>query len=129
MVTDDSVKTRAKLIDILRCFAEFSEIYESSNGWEAIEAFKQKPVDVVIIDIVMPIMDGIQTLKELKSLDPGLLVVVISSLHQKEILYQSLESGADQYILKPLEFDVIQSTLENVLGRSLTLTCKPITNG
>jgi two-component system, chemotaxis family, chemotaxis protein CheY len=129
IIADDSVKTLAKLSQILHSFVEIADVYEASNGWEALELFKKKPVDLVIIDIVMPIMDGLQALKELKILDPGVLIIVISSLNQKELLYQAIESGADQYIIKPLESDVIRASLENLLGRELTLNSSAISHG
>jgi two-component system, chemotaxis family, chemotaxis protein CheY len=121
IVADDSAMTRSKLVTLLRQIKEISEIEEVPNGWEAVELFKRKPAHIVTMDIVMPIMDGIDALKEIKALDSAAIVIMVSSLNQKDVLFKTLEMGADHYILKPFTLEGIKTAIENSLGVDLSI--------
>lgn len=87
----------------------------ASNGLEAIKKYKECSPDLVIMDIVMPQMGGIQTLILLKKIDPKVVVVMTSSLSGKDKIFECAKAGASHYILKPFEEDKVLEVLAKVL--------------
>jgi DNA-binding NtrC family response regulator len=73
------------------------------NGNEAVEMLKNEPVDAVIIDIKMPRMDGIETIRRMKAVRPGLKVLVSSGYKSVETAQEAVAAGASDYIVKPFE--------------------------
>jgi YesN/AraC family two-component response regulator len=79
------------------------ELYFAQNGDEAVDILKHNPVDVVIIDIKMPRMDGIETMRKLKAVRPGVKLLVSSGYKSVETAQEAVGAGASYYIVKPFE--------------------------
>lgn len=96
LIVDDNEKIRLVFRTLLKEF----DIYEASNGKECIDVYKYHKPDLVLMDILMPEMDGINTTKELLKIDPDAKIVAISaySEHAEEIL----KAGAREVLSKPL---------------------------
>ncbi|MFZ5596951.1 MAG: response regulator [Bacillota bacterium] len=113
LICDDSLLVRKKLKeDLEQCGCE---ILEASEGQAAIDMYKEHKPELVFMDIVMPVQDGIMALKEIKDHDPGARVVMVSSSGTQSHLKRALEAGADDFIQKPWEKTQIIAILGKVL--------------
>ena len=75
------------------------------NGEEALQMLEQNPVDVVMLDVKMPGMDGIQTLREIKTRYPMIEVIMLTAHASMEVAIQGMELGAFDYLMKPVDID------------------------
>jgi two-component system response regulator HydG len=81
------------------------------NGVQALEQVRQQVFDLVLCDIRMAEMDGIETLKEIKTLNPSIPVLIMTAYSSVDTAVEALKSGALDYLIKPLDFDKLQQTL------------------
>jgi len=86
-------------------------ILEAGNGEEALEIFQLQRPDLVLLDVNMPIMDGLETLKKLKAIDPDCVVVMLTSLANRQTIEDALRLGAANYIRKDTPKEEIAKTL------------------
>lgn len=93
-------------------------VQSAANGVQAVENIREGPFDVVLMDIRMPDMDGITALKGIKSYNPAVPVVLMTAYSTVESAVEALKSGAYDYLLKPLDFDVLKLTLGRTLEHS-----------
>jgi two-component system chemotaxis response regulator CheY len=114
LIVDDSPILRKSLRTILEKNG-FTVSGEAANGVEAFKLFKESKPDLVTIDILMPQMGGIETLRFLKGLDPDVKAVMVSSLSEKEKVVECAKAGASHYILKPFDEGKVLEVLEKVL--------------
>lgn len=114
LVVDDSYIMRMKIKTMLSS-AGHDVVGEAVNGEQAIIEYTQKQPDVVTMDISMPVMDGISSLRMILSKFPKARVIVISALDKKNMVLSALESGARNYILKPIDEIKLIKVIESVL--------------
>jgi two-component system chemotaxis response regulator CheY len=115
LVVDDSMAVARQLTKMLEEFGGYQVVGHAKNGAEAVKLFKTLQPDLVLMDIVMPMMDGIQSLRTLMRLDPGAKVVVVSSVGgvgQK--VEEAIRLGAQNVISKPFEAEKVRSILDGV---------------
>jgi len=94
-------------------------IGEASNGEEVLKLAKNSPADVYIIDITMPVLDGVETIKRLKGIDPKSKIVVLSMHDERAFVEKALQYGANSYILKEdAAEEIIRAIREVHMGRS-----------
>ena len=98
LIAEDNEKMRTMLKDIVSKY--FSEIYECSDGEEACELYKQNKPDWTLMDIEMPVMDGIAATKKITQSNPDAKVIIVTSYDSKVLRENAKEAGAIQYILK-----------------------------
>ena len=89
---------------------------EAKNGMEAVKQFMQTKPDVVILDITMPDMDGIEAMRYIKSLDPKAKVIVCTALVHQKMVATAIESGAHGFIVKPFNEERLIKIVERVCG-------------
>lgn len=116
LVCDDSLLIRRQLKDALEKMGGFT-IYQASNGQEAVDIYKKEAPDLVLLDLVMPVMNGLDCLKTIKELDNEANVVMITSTGTKENLRQALDYGAIDFIQKPWKEEQLLSALSRIKGR------------
>lgn len=104
LVTDDQAGIRKLLIEILR--PQGYEVHECADGLQALEFLKSNTVDLMLLDMKMPQMDGITTLKKLKELNIDVKVIFMTAFGELKVTKDAQRLGALDYILKP--FDIIQ---------------------
>lgn len=92
------------------------EILEAENGQEAVEMYTRHKPDLVLMDITMPVMDGIAALKEIKRRDSNAKVVMVSALGQQNMVIEAIKSGARDFIVKPFEPQKILATVRKFIG-------------
>ncbi len=115
MVEDD--------IDLQKVLAEYLElsgfkVFTAHHGKGGLEQFRRHHVDLCILDVMMPVMDGFTLAGEIKKLDPSVPVVFLTAKNQKEDKLKGLKIGADDYITKPFEVEELVIRLHNILKRS-----------
>jgi two-component system chemotaxis response regulator CheY len=114
LLVDDSEFMRNLLREILA--GEFDIVAEAENGVEAVEKYKAHSPDLVMMDIVMPIRDGIEATADIKDLDAGAHVIMCTSIGQEEKMKKAVRAGADGYITKPFQKPSVMDAIQNVLA-------------
>lgn len=89
---------------------------EASNGREAVELFKELKPDLVTMDIVMPELDGIEAVKQIRALDPEAKIIMVSAMGQQSMVIDSIQAGARDFIIKPFQPSRVQEALKRVMG-------------
>lgn len=114
LVVDDQDSARKMLYQMVSSNPLWSVVGEATNGLEAIADISQRP-DVVIMDIVMPEMDGLEATRQIKNLAPQTVVILTTAYQNHEFRRRSLEAGADAFLLKDnLTTQALQRILNNV---------------
>ena len=115
LIVDDSQFMRKLLRRILEGQSGYTIVGEAENGVEAVQLFKELQPDVVMMDIVMPIKDGISATAEIKQINSKAKVVMCTSVGQEEKMKQAIKAGADGYITKPFQGPKVIEALQGVL--------------
>ncbi|MBI5198445.1 MAG: response regulator [Nitrospirae bacterium] len=102
LIVDDSEHTRKSLKDILEK-NNFNVVGEATSGAEAIKLFNSLSPDMVFLDIIMPQLGGIETLRMLRSLNKDVKIIMVSALDSIDRVKECMKAGANHYILKPFE--------------------------
>ncbi|GGZ29077.1 DNA-binding response regulator [Echinicola pacifica] len=100
VLADDHMVVRSGIKNLLENEGEVTVIGEASNGEEALEVVQEVKPDLLIIDIRMPVMNGLEATKKLNSLDQGIKALILSMHDDEDYILQSIESGASGYLLK-----------------------------
>ena len=113
LIVDDSAFIRKMLRDLLEIDSSIQVVAAVKNGKEAIEYIQSNPVDVITLDVEMPVMDGIETLKEIMRVKPT-PVVMLSSLTKEgaEMTFKALDLGAVNFLAKPTNIFKISSSTD-----------------
>ena len=98
-IVDDDAIVRSALSSYLHS-GGFDVVHEATNGYEALSAVTNRPVDVVIMDVRMPQLDGIQTTAELRRRLPDIKILIITSFDEDEAVREALAAGANGFLLK-----------------------------
>jgi two-component system chemotaxis response regulator CheY len=113
LIADDSEFMRNLLREILE--EDHTIVGEVENGVEAVEVYNEKSPDLVMMDIVMPIRDGIEATDEIKNTDPDANVIMCTSVGQEEKMKEAVRAGADGYITKPFQKPSVMEAIEDVV--------------
>lgn len=115
MLVDDAAFMRMMLKNTLSQ-AGYTDLIEAEDGVKAVEAYTAEKPDLVFMDITMPNKDGLETLKEIKAMDPGAPIVMCSAMGQETMVMDSIKSGAKDFIVKPFKPERVLSTVKKILG-------------
>lgn len=115
LLVDDASFMRMMIKDALTKNG-YSDLYEASDGVEAVSKYSEIKPDLVIMDITMPNMDGLEALKAIKKIDPKANVVMCSAMGQEAMVIDAIKSGARDFIVKPFKPERILKTVSTVLG-------------
>lgn len=114
MLVDDSKFMRGILSKIVR--DQYEIVGEAGNGAEALERYETLNPDIVLMDVVMPEMDGITATKEITTKHPGATVIMCTSMGQEGKVKKAIEAGARGYIVKPFQATDVLNELQAVVG-------------
>lgn len=114
LIADDATFMRMLLRDILTSNG-YEVIGEAVDGAEAISLYKKQKPDLVMLDISMPLVDGVRSVREIRAIDREAKIVMISSMGQQEMVAESIRYGALDFVLKPFKSDRVIGTLEKAL--------------
>ena len=115
LLVDDAAFMRMMLKNTLTQ-AGYTDLIEAEDGVKAVEAYTAEKPDLVFMDITMPNKDGLETLKEIKAMDPGATIVMCSAMGQETMVMDSIKSGAKDFIVKPFKPERVLSTVKKILG-------------
>jgi two-component system chemotaxis response regulator CheY len=115
LLVDDAAFMRKVIKDTLSKNG-YTELYEAVDGADAVEKYGEINPDLVIMDITMPNMDGLEALKAIKAKDSNASIVMCSAMGQESMVMDAVRSGAKDFIVKPFKPDRILKTVTSVLG-------------
>jgi two-component system, chemotaxis family, chemotaxis protein CheY len=99
MVVDDDEHVRTFLVVLVRKLVS-GTVFEARNGLEAIEVYQQEKPELILLDVNMPLLDGMASLERLKEINPDVVVIMITSLAMRRIVEEAVQGGAAHFIRK-----------------------------
>jgi two-component system chemotaxis response regulator CheY len=114
LLVDDEPHIR-KFVALMLKQVGVSTIIEAANGHEAIAQYQQENPDLVLLDINMPVMDGLETLQQLRQINPEAVVVMLTSMVNRQNVDQALALGATNYIRKDTQKEAIMQVLTETI--------------
>ncbi len=114
LVVDDAAFMRVRAAKVLEDAGH--QVVQAENGLEAVRQYAEFRPDAVLMDITMPEMDGLTALKEIKKIDPGARVAMVTAMGQQAIVMEALKSGAKDFVLKPFQPDRVLAALQKLLA-------------
>ena len=121
LIVDDHEVVRNGIRAYLETLPKFTVVGEAASGEEAIKMAGELIPDVVLMDLVMPGMDGIETTREVKKISPRTQIVVLTSYHEDEQIFPALKAGAISYVLKDMKMDKLADAIQSALHGEVTL--------
>ncbi|MBD8924796.1 MAG: response regulator [[Eubacterium] rectale] len=115
LICDDSILARKQLKDIILALGT-PTFYEAPDGQTAIDTYKKVKPDIVFLDIVMPVKDGNTAIKEIIAFDKDATIFIASSVGSQTQLKSAIESGAKDFIQKPLDTQQVINLIEKYIG-------------
>ena len=115
LLVDDAAFMRKMIKDVLSK-GGYTELYEAVDGIDAVEKFAEIHPDLVMMDITMPNMDGLDALKAIRAKDGNANVVMCSAMGQESMVMDAVRSGAKDFIVKPIKADRVLKTVNTILG-------------
>ncbi|MCL0051974.1 response regulator [Peptococcaceae bacterium] len=114
LIVDDAVFMRMMIKNIV-AKAGYEVVGEAENGAQAVEMYKELKPDLVIIDIIMPEMGGIQAVKAIKEIDPNANIIMCSAMGQQAMVMEAIQAGAKDFIVKPFQQDRILQAIKRII--------------
>jgi len=114
MVVEDEKVANELLSSTFKNF--FSEVTSAYNGREALEMYKKSKPDIVLVDIIMPEMDGIELSRKIREINPKQIVIIISASNDIQKISETIEIGVNSFIQKPIDTKKIIELLQNVVN-------------
>jgi len=115
LVCDDSILARKNLTGFLKGFG-YTNISEVSNGEDAVNFCKENKPELVFLDIVMPVKDGVTATGEIMAANPDTKIIIVSSVGTQTHLKEAIKAGAKDFIQKPIDEELLKQVVENVDG-------------
>ena len=115
LICDDAAFMRMMIKDILTKNG-YNVVGEAENGVKAIEAYQEFSPDLVLMDITMPEMDGIDALKGIREKDPNACVIMCLAMGQQAMVIEAIQSGAKDFIVKPFQAERVLEAVKKVIG-------------
>jgi DNA-binding NarL/FixJ family response regulator len=121
MIVDDQFLTREGLKTILELEEDMEIVGTAKNGLEAYEKVEDLQPDLILMDIRMPIMDGIESIKRIKHRYPHVLILILTTFIDEDYIIEGLSSGASGYILKDLDGDKLTASIRDAAAGQFVL--------
>lgn len=115
LIVDDAAFMRMMIKDILTKNG-YSVVGEAENGAKAVEKFNELKPDLVIMDITMPEMDGIEAVKAIKGINSSANIIMCSAMGQQAMVIESIQAGAKDFIVKPFQAERVIEAVSKVTG-------------
>jgi len=114
MIVDDAAFMRMMIKENLKKVG-FSDFVEAGNGEEAVALFAETRPDLTLLDITMPVKDGLSALQEIREKDPDAKIVMCSAMGQEGMVIEAVKLGALDFIVKPFKPERLLQTVRNLL--------------
>ncbi|MCF6335684.1 MAG: response regulator transcription factor [Spirochaetales bacterium] len=114
LIVDDQELIRDSLTYMLGMYSKIEVVGTAQNGNEAIDAAVLLKPDIILMDVRMPLMDGIQALEIIRETDPSVKIIVLTTFDDDEYIFESIKQGASGYLLKNCSTDELAGAIEDV---------------
>ena len=114
LIVDDSELVRSQLKEMLEQVD--CDVCEAEDGLEALKVYEQEEPSLVICDVNMPNMNGIEFLKKIISQDPDAMVVMLSAIEDEAVMIECMLHGAKEYLIKPFDAEKTYNVVHKLLG-------------
>ena len=121
LIVDDQSLIREGLAMMLSLYDTVTLVGTANNGQEAIDALEGGDVDLVLMDIRMPLMDGVEATKIIKESYPKVKVLILTTFNEDEYIFEGLKNGADGYLLKDISSEELVKAIETVSQGNILL--------
>ena len=115
LVADDHAIFRKGLVSLINQVPDFTVVAEAKNGVEAVELFKKHQPDILLLDLQMPRMQGVEVVKVIRKLNTEAKIIILTTFDMDEDIEQALKSGAKSYLLKDIDTEDLIITIRNVI--------------
>jgi DNA-binding NarL/FixJ family response regulator len=116
LIVDDHALLRTGVANIINHEPDLVVVAEGANGLEAVAAFERYRPDVTLLDLRMPVMEGVEAVRRIRDIDPHARVVVLTTYDADEDIARALKAGAKAYILKDIAADALIACIRDVLA-------------
>lgn len=114
-IVDDQNLFRKGMIAMIKDFPEFEVVIEAENGEDLLEQLKKKRVDVILLDIQMPVMDGIEATERLQGKYDGTKIIIITMHNEEGFIHHLISKGANGFLLKNSDIEIVADAIYGVL--------------
>ena len=121
MIVDDHEVVRNGIRSYLETIKSFEVVGEAESGEAAVKLVSELIPDIVLLDLIMPGMDGVETTRQIKKISPRTQVVVLTSYHEDIHIFPALKAGAISYILKDMKMEKLVDALQRAVRHEVTL--------
>ena len=115
LLVDDAAFMRKVIKDTLNKNG-YTDVHEAVDGADAVEKYDELHPDLVMMDITMPNMDGLEALKAIRAKDPNANVVMCSAMGQEAMVMEAVQAGIKDFIVKPFKPDRVLKTVSSIVG-------------
>lgn len=113
MIADDQIIVREGLKKILSLEPDITVVCEAENGYEALSQLGKYIVDVILMDVRMPKLDGIQATRKIKAQYPQVKIIILTTFNEDEYLFQGIKNGISGYLLKDSDIDLVLKSVKS----------------
>lgn len=121
LIVDDHEVVRNGIRSYLETIRDFEVVGEAESGEKAVKMVSELIPDIVLLDLIMPGMDGVETTRQIKKISPRTQVVVLTSYHEDVHIFPALKAGAISYILKDMKMEKLADALQRAVRHEVTL--------
>ena len=121
LIVDDHEVVRNGIRSYLETLSDFEVVGEAESGEEALKLVSELIPDIVLLDLILPGMDGVETTRRIKQITPRTQVVVLTSYHEDVHIFPALKAGAISYILKDMKMEKLVEALHRAIQNEVTL--------
>jgi DNA-binding NarL/FixJ family response regulator len=114
VVIDDQAVVRQGFVSLINTVADMEVIAEGTNGQQAVELYREHKPDVMLIDLRMPLLSGVEAISTIRREFPGARIIVLTTYDGDEDIYRSLQAGAQGYLLKDVFFEDLEDAIRKV---------------
>ena len=114
LYVEDDPETREEIAHFLK--NKVSNLYTAENGKEGLEQYKQHKPTIIVTDIKMPIMNGLDMAREIKHIDKSVLIIITTAYNDTDLLIDCIDIGVNQFVLKPIILDKLTESIEKLLN-------------
>ena len=114
MVIDDQAVVRQGFVSLLNTVQGMTVVAEGTNGQQAVELYREHVPDVVLMDLRMPVMTGVEAITTIRREFPAARIIVLTTFDGDEDIYRSLQAGAQGYLLKDMFFEELEDAIRTV---------------
>ena len=121
LIVDDHEVVRNGIRSFLETIKDFDVVGEAESGEKAVKMVAELIPDIVLLDLIMPGMDGVETTRQIKKISPRTQVVILTSYHEDVHIFPALKAGAISYILKDMKMEKLADALQRAVRHEVTL--------